>query len=98
MSLESLAAERFMQRRLKSGALIGEIEQELLDAPKLVERLAQARDCLASELYTKLNRSPGPWSVELVKSLNSGSHGVLDGSLRDHVDNVRKLADAVRTW
>jgi hypothetical protein len=98
MSLESLAAERFTQRRLKSGALIGEIEQQLLDASKLVERLAQARGCLASELYAKLNRSPGPWSVELVKSLNSGSHGVLDGSLRDHVDNVRKLADAVRTW
>ncbi len=97
MSLEAIASTRYVRERLEAGDSLDSIESEL-EHSSLVEVLAKARGCSPTELYGRMNRGPGSWSVDLVKALNNGSHGSLKAPLEGYVADSRRLVAAVRQW
>jgi hypothetical protein len=96
MAIEAAAAASFRRARLSKGVRHEDVETSLDDAKGLVAVLTLALfgdPHRHGETYRKLNNKVGDWAVDLVKSLNEGSH---EGWNDDLELLVRRTRDFVR--
>lgn len=77
-ALEAACIDVVRRRRLERGEPHAEIEQLLVDHPRLLERLALALQDDASEapqITQRIRNKYGPWAADVVHTCNRGAHG-----------------------
>ena len=98
-SLEAACVDVVRRRRLERGESHEAVEELFRTHTKLVPRLALALHDDAErggDVYSRLTNAIGPWSVDVVKECNTGSHKGLavDDAFR-FVKNVQQIAQAI---